>query len=79
MECVEGNLGQDREQCERVLAGWVQSVERLSAAGFEFPDYLPLERGMFQLPEIFQERVLDREFKEFVESTGCMRLTQRWK
>ena len=23
-ECVEGNLWSDREQCERVLAGWVQ-------------------------------------------------------
>ena len=78
MECVEGNLGPDREQCERVLAGWVQSVERLSAAGFEFPDYLPRERGMFgwrwKVPEIFRERGLDREFKEFVEGVDLDRM-----
>ena len=63
--------GSDREQCERVLAGWVQSVERLSAAGFEFPDYLPRKLGMFgwrwTVPEVLLERGLDREFIMHVE------------
>ena len=78
VECVEGNLGSDREQCERVLAGWVQSAERLSAAGFEFPDYLPRERGMFgwcwKVPEVLRERGLDREFNEFVEGVDLDRM-----
>ena len=67
-----------RQSVVTVLAGWVQSVERLSAAGFEFPDYLPLECGMFgwcwKVPESLLESGLDKEFKTIVEGVDLKRM-----